>query len=228
MAARWTQALVAECSWTPEACWSPGRLQVYVDDPTVCTWGTLQQRATTFTLVILLWLVLGIPLSWRKGALHPCTTPHTWIGVMFASPKPGVARLWLPEAFVEALVELCRLFAPGVGSQPLASAHALVGRGGRVAHVLPLTRPFVASLWAALSGATTAAAAKAKEAPPGCVACRRFAHGARMLLRILGFADRRAPVPHSRELLAARPTMPPPAKRRIEIDASPWGGGSVV
>ena len=225
MVARWTQALMAEQSWAPGDRWAPGRHQLYVDDPTVCCWGSPRCRATTFSLVVLFWLVLGIPLSWRKGALHACTEPHQWIGVVFASPRPGVARMWLPAAFIEALATLCRAFAPGKGHQPLASAHALVGKGGRVAHVLPLTRPFVASLFAALSGATKAADAGAKEAPPGAVACRRFAYGARMLLRILGFEDRRAPVPHSRDILAVRPLTPPLTKRRIEIDASPWGGG---
>ena len=145
MVARWTQALVAESSWAPGEAWAPGRMQVYVDDPTLCCWGESQTRAVSFTLVVLLWLVLGIPLSWRKGALHLCATPHSWIGVIFSAPSPGIARMWLPEAFVEALVVLCRLFAPGTGSQPLASAHALVGKGGGWPHVLPLTRPFVAS-----------------------------------------------------------------------------------
>ena len=49
-----------------------------------------------------------------------------------------------------------------------------------------------------------------------------------MLLRILGFQDRRAPVPHSRDVLATAPPPPSPSIRRFEVDASPWGGGGVL
>ena len=49
-----------------------------------------------------------------------------------------------------------------------------------------------------------------------------------MLIRILGFEDRRAPVPHSRDVLARPPPAPDPDTRRMEIDASPWGGGGVL
>ena len=35
----------------------------------------------------------------------------TLLHVVFASPAPGVARMWLPEAFVQALLELCGLLA---------------------------------------------------------------------------------------------------------------------
>ena len=60
------------------------------------------------------------------------------------------------------------------------------------------------------------------------VACRRFRHGVRHLLRILRFSDRAAPVPNSKDVLAAE-LAPADAKlHRLEIDASPWGGGGVL
>ena len=219
---------MAESECSPSAEWAPGRLQLYVDDPAITSWGERYRRAVTFSMVVLFWLVLGIPLSWKKGALHAGTSPHTWIGVVYSSPSPGVARMWLPEAFVEALLALCRLFAPGVGHQPLSLADSLVGKAGRVAHILVHTRPYVACLYAALTGSLNARAARSREAPPRKVACKRFAPGARMLIRILGFSDRAAPVPHSRDILARPPPPPNPYIRRIEIDASPWGGGGIL
>ena len=64
--------------------------------------------------------------------------------------------------------------------------------------------------------------------PPSMVACRRFRYGAKQLVRILRFKDRKAPVPNSRDILAA--PLPPldPKTHRLEIDASPWGGGGIL
>ena len=104
------------------------------------------------------------------------------------------------------------------------AANTLVGKAGRDAHVLSLTRPSVAGLCTALAGSLQAKADKAREAPPDKVACRRFGHGTRMLLRILGFADRKAPVPNSRDAWVVRPSPHDPSVCRIESDAPPWGG----
>ena len=220
--ARWSQAMVAASAWTSAEPWAPARLQLYVDDPAIVAWGTPQRRATTFGLMVLWWLVLGIPLSWKKGAVHDATTPYTWIGVLFSVPAPGIARMTLPAKFVDDLLGLCRAFL-AASHLPLSQADALVGKAGRVAYVLPLTRPFVATLFAALAASLRARAVRAREAPPKDVACRRFQHGAQWLVRILGFADRRAPIPHSRDIAAAPPKTPDPGVRRIEVDASPWG-----
>ena len=158
--------------------------------------GSPVQRSTTFSMTILLWLVLGVPLSWRKGAVHSSSTPHTWIGVDFCCPSPGVGRLWLPRPFVTELLKLCQAFL-SVNFLPLGMADALVGRAGRVAHVLEHTRPWVSSLYRALAESLRAHQARAREASPSMVACRRFRHGARQLLRILRLDDRHAPVPSS-------------------------------
>ena len=64
--------------------------------------------------------------------------------------------------------------------------------------------------------------------PPGMVACKRFRGGARWLIRILKFKDRRSPVPHSQDVRAPIALMSPAPPRRIEVDASPWGGGGIL
>ena len=79
----------------------------------------------------------------------------------------------LPPAFVKEVLRLCEAFLSSKRLS-IAQADSLVGKAGRVADVLPLTRPFVATLYAAMSAALAAAAAGAREAPPGMVACRRF------------------------------------------------------
>ena len=225
--ARWSQALILEDVHMPADTWAPGRMQLYVDDPTIVAWGTRRQRAVSFSMLVLWWLVLGVPLSWTKGSVHLGTSPYIWIGVLFSVPSPGVARMALPPKFVAELLTLCRKFLKSK-LLPLASADSLVGKAGRVAYVLPHVRPFIASLYAALAASLRAADARAKESPPGSVVCRRYLNGAGWLIRILGFSDRGAPVPASRDILATRPPAPCPRRRRIEVDASPWGGGAVL
>ena len=140
MVTRWAQALVHETQHLETDAWAPGRAQLYVDDPAITSWGSPDARATTFSLIILWWLVLGIPLSWKKGAVHDGSSPHSWIGDAFCSPVPGVGRRWLPRPFVLELVTLCRRFLVA-NYLPMSAADALVGRAGRVAHVLDHCRP---------------------------------------------------------------------------------------
>ena len=214
-------------AWKQDDVWAPARLQLYVDDPTAVAQGHRSNRYTTFSLLILWWLVLGIPLSWKKGASYTGGSPYQWIGVLFTVVRPGVSRITLPKAFVDELIALCGEFL-AKELLPLARADSLVGRAGRVAYVLPQTRPFVATLYAAMAATLAGKAVGSRESAPGHVACRRFRRGARMLRRILGFKDRSAPVPNSRDIFAVRPPPPDPDRRRIEVDASPWGGGAVL
>ena len=111
--------------------------------------------------------------------------PYTWIGVLFSVPSPGIARMTLPRQFVDELLALCRVFLKA-SHLALTMADSLAGKAGRVAYVLPLTRPFVATLYAALVASLRVRAARARKAPPQDVACHRFRHGAQWVVRILG------------------------------------------
>ena len=44
-----------------------GRIQLYVDDPAVVLEGTDQERNDAVDVLVLWWLLLGIPFSWKKG-----------------------------------------------------------------------------------------------------------------------------------------------------------------
>ena len=48
------------------------------------------------------------------------------------------------------------------------------------------------------------------------------------MIRVLGFTDKRSPVPAARDVLSSEPPPPDARARRIEFDASPWGGGGVL
>ena len=42
-------------------------LQCYVDDPVLAVGGTEEQRLSVMLRAIILWLILGLKLAWRKG-----------------------------------------------------------------------------------------------------------------------------------------------------------------
>ena len=88
-----------------------GRLQLYVDDPPLVLDGSLEQQHEALDVFVLWLLVLGIPLSWSKGSFSQARDRHTWIGVDFHVPSPGLAVLTVPGPFVDALLALVRRFA---------------------------------------------------------------------------------------------------------------------
>ena len=104
-----------------------------------------------FDVLILWWLALGIPLSWKKGVLVRHLEPCHWIGVKFTPRPNGFVWMELPDAFVKDLLTDIEAFCVDGSSVTLAAANRLVGRAGRVAHVVPLARPFVSALWGCLA-----------------------------------------------------------------------------
>ena len=102
-----------------------------------------------------------------------------------------------------------------------------MGKAGRISHVLPHVRPFVTALYGALQGAKQAQQAKARDAPPGRAACKRF-QSAAVWMRTLVTGGSEAPLPLYCDVSADPVASADLHLRRIEIDASPWGGGGVL
>ena len=205
---------------------APGRMQTYVDDPALLTVGRWPSVSLTIDLVITWWLVLGIPLSWRKGTL--ATGGHQWIGVRFWAAATGVAAAALPADFLKVFYEELEIFASGVGSVEEAVVKRLLGRAGRVAFIVPDARPFVSALWAAFAAATGAVAKSGRrEAPPGRCAAKRFKHAARWLRALVAphQGGRLFPL-ESRYVLNM--TRIQSDRFQAQFDASPWGGGAVL
>ena len=92
--------------------------------------------------------------------------PHTWIGVSYRLLVTGdrpQAIMELPPAFAQELVPLtlCK------GAVSHKAMERIIGRCGRVAHVIPEARPFVGAFYAAMRASKQAAAEGRREAPPG-------------------------------------------------------------
>ena len=174
------------------------RIQLYVDDPVITVSGAPPQRREALDVLLLWWLVLGIPLAWDKGVLCFAETPHLWIGVIFQALLDGSVLLTLPAQFVAEFLDLLSQFVTGRGSAPVAVARKLCGRAGRVAHIVQETQPWATALHTALSEALEAERHGRREAPPNHVACRRFAAAARWMYMAFSNSDGTVPRVHHR------------------------------
>ena len=107
-----------------------GRMQLYVDDPVLTVKGTDEQIQTAMDVVIMFWLALGVPLSWKKGEVYKQEDPHRWIGIVYSFVAEG-ALLRLPTDFVQDLLSLIEpLCSPG-GSVPYHDLDVIVGKAAR-------------------------------------------------------------------------------------------------
>jgi len=228
-AARTAQALLDPDSPTGTCELAAGRVQVYVDDPIACFMGTREACATSLDIVVAYWLVLGLPLAWGKGLFT--RGQHTWIGGDFTTRQvedqtAGVVSV--PPKFASELFDLLEPMARGTGHLANTVVEKTLGKGGRLAFLIPSARPFVASLWAALAGSRGAAASNKREAPPGRHAVRRFRDAARWLRTLLrppSSEDALLPLEHL--VLTTLPAIQKDGPS-VQVDASLWGGGAVL
>ena len=81
------------------------RGQLYVDDPIWGLAGTKEQNLRSVDMILMYWLLLGIPLSWKKGSFNNALTPYTWIGVEYSVTVPGLARMAVPQPFIDSVLK---------------------------------------------------------------------------------------------------------------------------
>ena len=129
----------------------------------------------------------------------------------------------VPQKFLSTLLDLAETFlAPSPRTVALRDAHALCGKAGRLAQVIPAAKPFVQQLFAALAACLQAHHLGRREAPPKRTAKKRYRVAASWLVGLLRghpFA-----LEHTLRLQPARIDR---HSRRVEFDASPWGGAFI-
>ena len=104
-------------------------------------------------------------MAWNKGSVVDALKLHSWIGVDFlAADDHTQVLLRVPPKFAADLAKSLAQLASGTGSIPIAVAEQIVGRAGRVAHIVPKAHPFVAALYTALTSAKRANEAGRREA----------------------------------------------------------------
>ena len=189
-------------------------MQIYVDDPWCAARGPPPAVDTTFAMIALLWMILGMPLALHKA--HRGTT-LTWTGVQLTvdtDAKTVVAEI--PE---DKIHELLRLVAQILGDNVigLKILRTFTGNIESVASLLYAARPFIQPLWAALY-------ADHHKAPMGRAWVKPISHA---LSWIQTFLQEEGPGPLTRTFTLAA-YLGQGRTIRITTDASPWGIGGYL
>ena len=182
------------------------RLQVYVDDPWTIWRGALATRRRNRAILLLWWLVLGPPVSWKKVQIG---RGIRWIGVC-VQLRGDFVHITLDGAFVLGLAaEVTTIL--GLAWVSAGRLKKLVGKAEWAAGIIPYLKAFIMPLWAATS-----------DAPGGRVGVRRILPSLlwlrAFLRRTRGGLER---VYHPGDSYA-------PLNLVMELDASPWGYGGVL
>ena len=134
------------CSVIPEI-----EVQIYVDDPIFILPNDKGQAVHLFTLSLLLFKIFGFPVKLEKA---DAGNKVKWIGASLEAGEDGATgpfvEVTIPEEKVEKLLSESKNFlkAPVVGVRQLRS---YAGSMAFVAGLVPVLRPFLSPLWAALS-----------------------------------------------------------------------------
>ena len=131
-----------------------------------------------------------------------------------------------PPEFLADLAQELQQVVAGVGSISGKAADRMVGRAGRLAYLVPASRPFVLSLYAALSAGRAAGNTEDCNRP---LPASRFAPAARWLLALIRprpGLEEEFPLEHF--VLHAAPRMALTTAAVVYFDASLWGGGAVL
>ena len=203
------------------------RGQLYVDDPAIVAKGARGDILRDLDLLLAWWMALGIPLAWARGKLIWNQAPHEWIGVCYTPTVDGDVLMELPAKFLTEFLAQLEPFCKTKGGCPLKDAERMVGRAGRIAHIVPAARPFTTGLYAALAAEKRSAQAGRSKSHGRLVAAKRFASSA-CWLRALVRGDEGSVMPLRRLVRASGPRVARTSSWVIQFDASTTGGGAVL
>lgn len=191
------------------------RMQVYVDDPLTALVGTKATINRNVCKIILCWLVLGFPLAFDKAQLGPALT---WIGMQYSISLQNQACLMItiPQEKISELYQLTVNLSK-LNVIPLKTLRSYAGKVNNIASLLFVWRPFLATIWAAMSTANEVT----QSAPPNTVWTKQILHA---LMWIKTFLSGKQMI--TRTFLVD--SYAPAAKITICTDASPWGLGAYL
>ena len=155
------------------------------------------------------------------------TSAHIWIGISFVVEKVGWCVMELPPKYIAECLDLLAPWCTTAGHGSERDMITLLGKVGRVSHVVPLARPFIGALYAAYSACRVRPSSRRREAPPGQLPRRRFSTAAAWLRGLLR-QDVDSPFRLCRQVAAQGPFSSPPSGWCAQFDASPWGGGATL
>eukprot|EP00435_Cladocopium_sp_Y103_P040858 s554_g11.t1 len=205
------------------ACTVPeNKTHIYVDDPILCIPATDQKAVHLLSLSLLCMRIFGYPLKLSKAAAGDTVK---WIGAQLtvgADTDGRFIKVTIPQDKVEKLLaEAGRMLkAPVVGTRQLQS---FAGGMAFVAGLVPVLRPFLSPLWAALAKVTahdSGPKTLGSRAAGKLIHVKRIAHSLNWIKALLqnehGDLERRFDVDVKVD------------GWEIITDACPWGMGGVL
>ena len=123
------------------------RIQIYTDDPIVCLSAPDEKISEAVVILIVFWRTLGFSLATHKAQL---ASSVSWIGYDIEATGTGVT-VSIKKAFLDDLLKDTEHFLKKniIGIRLLRS---YTGRANHIANLLFGWRPFLDTLWAAVSG----------------------------------------------------------------------------
>ena len=189
------------------------RLQIFVDDPFMAARGVRKVRLRLLALAIILWLALGLRLSWRKRQRGPSVQ---WIGAQLDITLETLT-ISIQGRFIEKMLAECRaLLAMRV--IPTKRMRSFAGGMCWIMTVLHWIRSWLSPLWAAIASSATWAGPPHK----ATIAIRQVAHSLTWLEAFL--SGQRG------SIIRQLAVNPRPAEDLVQVgcDASPWGLAAVL
>jgi hypothetical protein len=192
-------------------------MQIYVDDPAFSCRGAMEHAAKQFAIAFLWASVLGYRLAWRKADGGKTIT---WIGATVAARSTNVEVSFPEDKCKELATKTSKcLLKTIIATRELRS---LAGSIDFVAGIVRPLRPFLSPLWAALSSRKPSERGRSTTTrpldrlPQGLIKVRQFKHAFAWMTAFLN--RQRGTISR-----AANYNKQPTVRRRISVDASPWG-----
>ena len=206
-------------------------MQIYTDDPIISICSSSEDTQATVSLIILFWRLLGLDLATHKAQLSNCVT---WIGYDISTEGSwitvSIKSSFMQDLYQDTVKLLKRNFIS------IRTLRSYTGRANHVANLLFGWRPFLDSLWAAVSGdvqrfrvdkkkfnRSGKQRTKFTKAPKGLIWTKQVASSLLWIKRFL--AEEHGPLSRSwcyDDFFGEHSEM------TFYIDASPWGLGGIL
>ena len=126
----------------------PFQLQTFVDDPLITVGGTRESTDELIAAFTLFWMILGIKLAFPKAQSGHSVV---WIGAHLSYQPDGV-QVAIKDETAQDLMATVSQFLQG-NLIPLQRLRSFTGKCSHIASLIPVWRPFLRPLWAAISQA---------------------------------------------------------------------------
>jgi hypothetical protein len=121
------------------------RISTYVDDPIVVARGSRFFRRKLFAITLGMWSALGLPIAFNKGVIGSSVT---WTSAVFA-PTHDQVTVSVKATLVAETMTMLAQFVSGnyILKKRLRQG---IGKAMHIASLVPMVRPFISELYAAL------------------------------------------------------------------------------